>query len=116
MESKLERKIVTFGERGSTDVLEFSVKFGGEPNEIQYIHNGCSCTKAWFDYDTNSIKGTLDLNLVGTIGKGKTSVNKVVTVYYNDGQGEFIADKELRRVPNKDKRADKINLACIAVK
>lgn len=100
MKSRLEKSTILLGDMSKTDKVKFKVKFNGTREDIQYINNGCPCTKATFD--DGYIVGSVDAALIG-VGKGSTTINKTVTIYENDGEAEFIAREDLRRIPNPNK-------------
>lgn len=95
-----------FGQVGPEETIEYSFEFLGSEQQIEYIEKGCGCTSAYWDAETNSIKGELDLSKANgsqEYPKGETSVLKHIFVWMNDGQSRFVANslKEKQHNPKK---------------
>lgn len=89
----VSHSIYNFGEVSPTDVLEFEIEWYKDKSDIDYIVKGCGCTSAYFE--DGKIKGTLDMQKAGNFSNpGITPVQKVFTVWLNDGHSQFRAKNE----------------------
>ena len=101
------------------DVLDYSFKFSGTGDQIEYIEKGCGCTSAYYDKETNTIKGQLDLakaNGNTEYPNGETAISKFIFVWLNDGQPRFIADPLKQKQQNPEKAWFKLSLVGTVVK
>lgn len=102
-----------FGEVNPTDILDYEFPFHGSGDQIEYIEKGCGCTSAYYDAETNKIKGQLDIakaNGSKDYPEGETAINKHLFVWLNDGQPRFVADAKKQKQSNPKKSWFRLNL------
>ena len=112
MENYFAHKSYNFGEANATDKISYKFQLlpAITPEEVHYITVACgSCTTSFYDPESHTINGTLDLEKGGA--KGKDSLIKTITVYFDPDQPEFIADANYQRVTNRNKRRQSLSIS-----
>ncbi len=110
---KFENVIFSFEAVKPNDTVPFSFKLGEglTADDIEYVQAGCGCTDAYFDEETLSVVGHLDIAKAGVYNNLVNPVNKVVTVYFNDGQPRYAADSKKRMINNNKKKLQRLTIA-----
>ena len=107
--------LYNFGEVKKDQVLDFSIDWMVDPNQIDYIQRGCGCTRVY--YEDNKIKGTLDMNKAGRFeASGKTPVTKSFSIFLKDGEPHFVGDPTTKEFKLNDKKQNiRVNLYATVV-
>ena len=93
-----------------TDIVNFEFEFKGNEDEIDYIENHCSCTKAWYERESGKIVGTLKIANAG-VKPGKNAINKAVTIHLDPEVKSIIGGPKKEKTVNPDKRTIRLTLA-----
>lgn len=112
MSNFFEERIFKFENAPRKQPLAFSFKLakGVDPSVVHYIVAGCgSCTEAWFNAETSTIEGIIDLEKAA--GSAGTSTLKTITVYLDPEVPEFIANEKHQRITNPNKRKQALQLS-----
>lgn len=114
----VKNNIIPFGEVSKNHIVKFSFQLDDnlDGSNIDYVVPDCPvCTKVEYDKETNTIKGTLELSKAQTqYTQSTTPVNKVIMVFENDGEPQFVGDPVTKkRYFNDKKGVQRLTLAGI---
>lgn len=96
-------------ERTGTMDFEFLLPQDFPLDEIDYISAGCSCTDAYYDPESHSIKGGLNLDKAGVTPQ-HNSTTKTVSVLFDPQIPEWYGDENKRRVRSTAKRQQSLRI------
>lgn len=112
MSNLFEERIFKFEDAPRKQLLAFSFKLanGIDPSLVHYVAAGCSsCTEAWFNPETSTVEGNIDLEKAA--GNVATSTMKTITVYLDPEVPEFVPDEKYQRITNPNKRKQALQLS-----
>lgn len=112
MHDFFEESIYKFEDAKRSEELHFSFKlkdtYSGK--DIDYISPGCgSCTEAWYDQESNSVVGVMDL--VKAAGQAGKSTLKTITVAFDPKEPDFLVDDKKQRKSNQNKRKQSLRIS-----
>ena len=117
----LKKELVNLGNVSREDIVDFSLGLREDiPYKVQYIAVSCGCTKIISTKEeideTGIINGQITIANAG-VGEdaGEYRINRTMTVYFNDGKDEFIANENLMKKANPEKALERFTITGLGI-
>ena len=115
-----KENIHTFGQKNISKTIEFEFELndGVTKDQIDWIKPDCGiCTTVELNPEGTKVVGKTVLEKAWNYVDDVTPITKVIFVYLNDGEPEFIVDPVTKnRKPNDKKGLERLNISGIVVK
>ena len=117
----LKKDLVNLGNVSREDIVDFSLELREDiPFPVQYVAVSCGCTTITSTREeveeTGIINGKITIANAG-VGEaaGEYRINRTLTVYFDDGVDEFIANENLMKRANPEKALERFTITGLAI-
>lgn len=102
--------VLHLGDVKETDVTNFKFEIkDGINTPVQYVQIGCGCTSLLSKPVNGEVIGTLNIKNSG-FNKETRQIHKTITVFFDDGEPEALANNVGKRVNNPSKMKQVLTL------
>ena len=117
----LQEDLINLGDVKRDAIIDFKIKLRQDNRHpFQYLTKSCGCTQITSTKNTILDTGEIEIKFnVANSGPpatpGKHQINRIVTVYFDDGNDDYISDDKGIRVMNPQKALERFTITGFAV-